>query len=163
MTYLCLFLGPYVAETDWSPKALHLFYLWDMKVKATTLNYVSIFILYLLQSLSDTASIIVVRISLKLSYRPKNTFSYIALLPRDLSMFAMVCNKAPPKQVQHSYVWKYFTEDDTNNSTVKCQLSSAVLKYNKNTSAMHNHLKMKHPLPKTSTSSSPSPSEQRTA
>ncbi len=48
-------------------------------------------------------------------------------------------------KAQHSYVWKYFTEDDIS-SMVKCWLCKAVLKCNKNTSAMLNHLKMKHLL-----------------
>ena len=65
------------------------------------------------------------------------------------------------KHVRHSYVWQYFNEDVTN-STVKCQLCTAVLKYNTNASAMRNHLKMKHPLPTASTSSNASTSEQRT-
>lgn len=55
--------------------------------------------------------------------------------------------QSPAIQAQYSYVWKYFNKDDTN-STMKCQLCPAVLKYNKNMSAMHNHLKIKHLLPK---------------
>ena len=51
-----------------------------------------------------------------------------------------------PKRSRSSYVWKYFTEN-VDTSTVTCKLCQAVLKYNSNTSAMDNHLRMKHPLP----------------
>ncbi|KAJ8364707.1 hypothetical protein SKAU_G00135380 [Synaphobranchus kaupii] len=74
----------------------------------------------------------------------------------------VVRQKAPAKHARHSsFVWKYFTEDNTN-STVECQLCMTILKYNKNTSAMLNHLKMKHPLSTASTSSNASTNEQRT-
>ncbi|XP_070409459.1 E3 SUMO-protein ligase ZBED1-like [Nothobranchius furzeri] len=43
-----------------------------------------------------------------------------------------------------SVVWKYFTKDESSNS-VTCKICKSVLKYNKNTSAMHMHLK-RHPL-----------------
>lgn len=52
--------------------------------------------------------------------------------------------KTPEKDRHTSPVWKYFTLDEEN-STVTCTICKTILKYNKNTSVMHTHLK-RHPL-----------------
>lgn len=47
---------------------------------------------------------------------------------------------------KRSSVWDCFKKPGVNDKTVKCQNCNAELKYFKNTSNLHDHIKRKHPL-----------------